>query len=197
MGIWYSKPGAGTPVGVINRADLVQDDGAIYDIPFFRMRKTTGAVLAGAGDTTNLGEAWGTPGTDVPYLVGTACNGAAQTETARFQFELPAEYTPGESITVRVHAHVDTTPLTVSATVDVECFQGDKEKNAGADICATAAQDINSATWADKDFTITPTGLVAGDILDIYITAAGDDTTGAVNKSIEIGAVQVLLDIKG
>jgi hypothetical protein len=198
MGIYYSKASPRvTPVSTVNRADLVQDDAEIYNLPLFRFRKNTGAVLAAAGDGTYLGCAWGTHGTDGPYLVGTACNNASQTETARILFELPPEYQDGQTVTIRVHAHVDTTPLTVSATVDIQCYETDGEKAVGADLCATAAQDCNASAWADFDFTITPTGLAAGDILDIEITAAGDDSGGAVNKSIEIGAVQVLLDIKG
>lgn len=55
----------------------------------------------------------------------------------------------------------------------------------GSDLVTTAAQSINSLTWADKDFAIDGTGLVPGDELDILITITGVDTgSGSVTAVI-------------
>ena len=179
-------------------ATFAQDAAAVYNIQLDAiMKNDMRTPLAAAGDATNLGIVGGTHGSASPYLVSTAYNNTSGSETARFSFILPPEYDDGETVTVRVHAHVDTTPYAASATADIECFVPDGEKGISGELCTTVAQDINSATWADVDFTITPTTLTSGDELDIELTIAGDDGTGAANKSMEVGAVQILLDIKG
>ena len=196
-GITETKPTSiKVPVASLNREDLVQEALQIYNIPLTEMKMTTGLELPVAGDSTYLGMAFGTHGSAAPYLVGTVTNTDSKTEVARLQFILPPEYEDGQSVSVRLHARVDVARQ-ASASVDVQCYKVDKEIGVGSDICATAAQSINTDVWADKDFTITPTGLVAGDLLDIEITGVGDDTGGSSNGYVQIGAVQMLLDIKG
>lgn len=199
--------GFGATGVTISAAGVIQGDGAatfeqvaaaVYPIPLDAiMKNDMRTPLAAAGDATNLGIVGNTHGTSSTYLVSTAYNNTNGSETARFLFVLPPEYDDGETVTIRVHAHVDTTPYATTATADIECFVPDGEKGISGELCTTVAQDINSATWADHDFTITPTTLTSGDILDIELTIAGNDGGGAANKSMEVGAVQILLDIKG
>ena len=112
-------------------------------------------------------------------------------------FALPPEYDAAETIQIRAHAGMLTTVADNTATLDFEVYKSDEEAGIGADICATAAQSINSLTLADKDFTVTATGLSAGDVLDIRMTTAVNDAaTGTVVKAI-VGAVKIMLDIKG
>lgn len=125
-------------------------------------------------------------------VTGTQTNGgttAAATETAAFQFPLPAEYQAGGAVTVRVRAKVSALQE-VADTVDVAVKKvGDA--GLGADICATAAQAL-TAEYADYDFTVTPTGLAAGDVLNVVVTLATDDTGGTQNGTPTIAAVTVL-----
>lgn len=136
---------------------------------------TTAAVTAAAsGDDMAL--VTGTPGTDAPTLQGVDFGGTTSDEKAAFEFVLPQEYRAGAAITVRVKAGLLTTVADTSATLDVECWKDAGDGSVGADICATAAQSINSLTMANKDFTITPTGIVPGDRLVIRLSFAGVDS---------------------
>ena len=67
----------------------------------------------------------------------------------------------------------------------------------GGDICATAAQSINSTTFADKSFTITPTTLSPGDWLDIKIDLIYVDTATGATVDPTIAALEMLLAIRG
>jgi len=191
-----------TPPSSINRADLVQDDAKEYNIDILsECRKADSSALPTSPDGTNLGIIGGTFGTNSPILEGTDSDGsgaATQSELTRLFFTLPAEYQAGQTITVRIHSRVDVVRHT-AATVDVICYLADKEAGIGSDLCTTGAISNNSASWADQDFTIDPTGLVAGDILDIEVIGATDDTNAGTGSAghVEIGAIQVLLDVKG
>ena len=181
----------------IVRSKLAQEDLARYTVPLDSLKKEDMVTpLPTAGDATNLGLVAGTHGTASPYLEGTGANNNSKTETARFTFVLPPEYVAGETVTLRLHSRVDVVAAT-SATVDVECYEATGEAGVSADLCATAATTINSASWADKDFTITPTALTNGDTLDVQLTTVVNDGGGGGTCKANIGLVQFLLDIKG
>jgi hypothetical protein len=84
-----------------------------------------------------------------------------------------------------------------TATVDVECYELSAAGVAGSDLCATAAQSINSTTSGSDDFTITPTGLSPGDMLDIRVTVAITDAATGSGVIANISQVAVLCDIRG
>lgn len=65
----------------------------------------------------------------------------------------------------------------------------------GADICATAAQSLTTS-YANYDFTITPTGLAAGDVLNLDFALATNDTGGANAGAPTISKIDVLLAAK-
>jgi hypothetical protein len=90
-----------------------------------------------------------------------------------------------------------TTVASVSCTVDVECYELDKVGGISADLCTTAATTINSLVFADKAFTITPTTLSAGDVLDVRITIAVNDAATATAVTPTIAGIDLLCDIKG
>jgi len=163
----------------------------VYTVPLTSIRENDLTALGTAASAAKFGLVAGTHGTASPALVSEAANANSKTDTCRLQFSVPGGYTAAQNLTVTIHAHVDTTPLTVACTLDVQAYESTGEKGISADICATAAQDINSATWADKSFTITGTDLVAGDVLDIELTVVANDTGGAVNKAAELGKIKI------
>ena len=178
----------------------IRDGLKTCTLPLWRARRTGDLTqLPTAGDGTNLGLAAGVHGKNTPKLASTSVGaGAAATEKARFQFALPPDYVDGGAITLRLHARAADVAAT-SATLDVECYAGDGEAGVSADLCATAVQSVNADTnWADVDFTLTPTGRVAGEVLDIEITVAIDDSGGGGDGAqVEIGAIELLVDAIG
>jgi len=144
-----------------------------------------------AGDDMAL--VTGTPGANAPTLRGVDFGGTTSDEKCGFEYTLPDNYRAGSTITVRVKAGLLTTVSDGTATIDVECWKDDGDGTVGAsDICATAAQSINSLTMANKSFTITPTGLVAGDKLILRLSFAASDTGNLGVMIPEIQALHVL-----
>lgn len=107
--------------------------------------------------------------TDAPVLQTSDAKAATVTQKTRIAFEVPETYVAGEAITLRINAGMTTTVSGTTATVDAQVV---RQAAPDTDICATAAQSINSLTAASKDFTITPTNVVPGDVLDIVLTVA-------------------------
>lgn len=187
-------------IPTVDRSDLAQDANQVYGIPLtlLRVHDALQTNLPGTSATDDLGLSTGTLGTDSPKVTtGDLKAAGATTRYARLQFALPPEYDDGNTVTVRISAGMETTVADGTATVDVEAYKCDREGAVGSDICATAAQSINSLTFANKDFTITPTGLSAGDMLDIRIAVAVNDGSTVTAVIATIGAVELLLDIKG
>ncbi len=184
--------------GLITRASMLQEDLAIYNVPFTEFRKAAdNTLLPTASDATSMAHVVGTFGTSSPMLTSTAGAGASTSETARVSLVLPVEYVAGETVTLRVHCRTSDLAVT-SSTLDAEAYESDTEGGVSAALISASPENINSASWVDKDFTVTPTALVAGDILDILLTAAINDGGGGGDGAIvQIGAVQLLLDIKG
>lgn len=159
-------------------------------IPLSDFRKNDMAVLASAG-TTSLGITAGTHGSASPMIVSSSTNGTSVTETARTLYRLPDYYRPGQPITVRISGRV-ATARTVAATVDVQAYKSNREGGVGSDLCTTAAASINSTSWADAEFVINSSGLQAGDVLDLELTVANNDTGGSSAGVAQIGAVEVV-----
>lgn len=191
-------PSTAAIIGEVDRSSITQDALAIYTVPLNRMGVTATLALLGASAGTPTGAPALTPGTHgsaSPILTSEAANNNSKTNVCRFLFALPAEYDAGETITCRVRAKVGGA-LAVAQTVDIEAYKSDLGAGVGSDLCATAAQAVTTS-YANYDFTITPTGLVAGDLLDIELTMVANDTGGSANQAITIGAVQMLLDVRG
>lgn len=166
-------------------------------IPFtsLRVHDAMQTNLPGTAANDDMGLITGTPGTDVPTIQGVDFGGTSTDEKAAFEFNLPTNYVAGSAVTVRVHAGMLTAVSDGTATVDVECWKATAGGAAGSDLCSTAAQSINSLTFANKDFTITPTGLAAGDRLIIRLSFAGSDSGNLAVMIPEISQLQVLLGV--
>lgn len=175
-------------------------------------------LYLGGGDATDatytagilLLEFWGKPATDDLSLVsGTFGTNAPSLQTedlravgatnryARFLVPLPSEYVAGETVVLRFSAGMITTAADNTATLDVQCYKSDEDNTVSADLCATAAQGMNNTVFADLDFTITPTALSPGDMLDVRIvTAINDAATGAEVIGC-VAAIKRLCDTQG
>ncbi len=179
---------------------LAQTELAKFPIPLtsFRVHDNMAALLPTAGATDDLGLVEGTHGTDTPSLQTEDLGEADATNNhARVLVQLPWNYIDGQTVTLRFMAGMVTAVADITATLDCLVYkqQDDPDDAIGSDLCATAATTINSLTLANIDFTVTPTGLVAGDILDVKITTAvNDDTTAVVIARISYA--HLLCDVR-
>jgi hypothetical protein len=141
------------------------------------------AGTAGAAPGTT--GAFGLADTAGSVITGNTTNNNAVLNTLGFYFYLPFWYKAGGTITFRARART-TVVRTVSATVDLTAQLSTNGQALGSDICATNAQSSNSATLAYYSFTVTPTGIVAGDRLYCVVTMTADDTGGSSNGASQI-----------
>lgn len=164
-----------------------------HSIPAHEWRKTDGVTINPVtAATTNFGLVYGTDGTDFPHLETIDGKNATTAVVSRVIYRLPSNYVAGSAVTIRIRAGMKTTVATNtgSTTVGLNVYSNSGVGNLGsADLNTTAAQSVNSLTAADKDFVITPTGLVAGQDLHIKMTltvtdvATGTAVIGTVNHA--------------
>lgn len=179
---------------------LKQDANAIFpiDLTSLRVWDAYQTNLPGTAATDDLALVGGTFGTAPPTIsAGDLKAAGATTRYARFQVSLPECYESGETVTLSIYAGMVTTVASSSCTVDVECYKLDKITGIGSDLCATAATTMNSLVFSAKNFTITSSGLSAGDVLDVRIAIACNDAATATAVTPTIAAIDLLCDIKG
>jgi hypothetical protein len=190
-----------TGVSAQSRATiLTQDANAIFPINFALLRVWDAfqTNLPGTAATDDLALVGGTFATAPPTVSGGDMKAlGATTRYARFQMQLPECYDAGQTITLSMSAGMVTTVADTSCTLDVQCYKLDKATGIGSDLCATAATSINSLTFADIPFTITPTGLIAGDVFDVRIAIACTDAATGTAVTPTIAAIDLLCDIRG
>lgn len=182
----------------LQRSWLAQDSLAEYVIPYEAWYIwDSGARLPNTSSSDDLGFYPGTFASASPLIRTYDVKTLTTTLYARCKVTLPPEYVTGETVTLRFHAGMVTTVAGTSATIDVQAYKMNEEGGIGSDICATAAQSINSLTYADKDFEITPSTLAAGDELDVRVAIAVTDAATGTAVIGSIGKASLLCDIKG
>ena len=185
----------------IDRSKLAQDSNKPYAIRLsdFRVWDSVATVLPGTAGSDDLAFDEGTWGTNPSYITTGDIKTTSSTRYARVLIPIPAEYVDAETVTLRLSCGMQTTVADGSCTIDAVVYEntGASATGISADLCATAAQSMNSLTAANKDFVITSTDLVAGDVLDVRIAIAYVDTAtvGAVIGNIY--KAQLLVDVKG
>ncbi len=182
-----------TPTVVASLANQLNQP-YVLPIEGFRIHDDLDSPLPETAATDDLAIIEGVFGTSAPKIQSLDFGGTSTTAYARIRFALPPEYVGGEAITLRVNAGMETTIADTSATLDAEVYSSD---DPSTDICATDAQSINNLTAADVDFTITPTGKSAGDVLDVRLAFAGVDAGNAGVMTGAINSAKVLLTIDG
>lgn len=135
-------------------------------------------------------------GTASPSIQGLDFGGGATTAYARAQIPVPWCYAAGQTVVLQFHAGILTTVADDYTNLDLVCYETDEEAGISADICFSAEQSINSLVLADTNFTITPTNLVAGDLLDVRIRVTGNDAGNLGVMVPIIGAVKLLCDVR-
>jgi len=179
---------------------LKQESNVIFPVPLTSLRvwDAFATNLPGTAATDDLALIGGTFATAPPTVsAGDLKAAGATTRYARLLIQLPECYDAGETVTLSISAGLVTTVADVSCTIDAQVYKIDKVGGIGSDICATAAIDINSLVFANRAFTITPSGLAAGDVLDVRIAIACNDGATATAVTPTIGSIDLLCDIRG
>lgn len=172
-----------------------------FPIPLtdFRVWDALQTLLPGTPATDDLGLVGGTFATATPSIRTEDLKAAGATnKRARFLVQLPWEYQAGESVTIRFKAGMITTVAGTSATIDIEAYklQDDPDDAIGSDLVSTSATSMNSLTFANIDFVITPTSLSAGDILDVRLTIAVNDGASATAVIGGVTSAKLLCDVR-
>lgn len=185
--------------GNVPRSTVVLDQGVSFPLSLenFRVWDAFQTPLGTAG-TDDLGITAGAFATGCPYLHAGDMNAAGSvTRYGRTTFTLPIEYNPGGLFVINFSAGMLTAVASVAATVDVEVYKLARTTlKTGSDLVVSAAQSINSTTFADIPFSLTATGLNPGDMFDIRVTIAANSAT-ASSHFAAIAVAEVLLDVKG
>ena len=182
----------------ITRAKLVQESKG-YSLPWelWRVWNAFETLIPGTSAADDLGLYGGTFGTNTPMIKSYDLKTLSTSLYARTTFTIPAEYDAAQALTLRAKAGMQTTVSDTSCVIDFEVYKSNNEGGLGSDLCATAATSINSLTLANKDFTITSTGLAGGDVLDIRMTVTVVDGATATAVTAAIGLVQMIAAIRG
>lgn len=158
----------------------------------------SGAILPTTAAADDLAVNAGTLGTSYMHVqAGDLKAAGATTRYALVHVALPDYYDDAQTVQLRLHAGMQTTVADTSCTIDAQVYELGDNAAASSDLCATAAQSINSLTAADFDFTITETSLVAGDVLEIRIAIACND--GATGTAVipTLWKAWLLFDARG
>ena len=169
-------------------ADFVtaRSEAGVVGVPLTDMRTWDALAtnVVGTAGNDDLALVTGTPGTNAPSIqTGDLKNAGATTRKVGFEFKVPEWYIPGSTITLSMEGGMTTTVASASCTVDCNAYVEDYANNDGTmsgDLCATAAQSINSLTFATVSFVIDDdaTGYVIapGDVLQFILSIACNDS---------------------
>lgn len=176
-------------------------DKASHGVMIGQVRGPTGLVTTA---TLGAGVFAEVVASNVHRLGGELADGNTKTSVGTFQFQLPKDFVAAGDVVVRVTTMLKSVTGTGVANngsdVDISAYEQSKTAGTvGSDICETAAQTYAALdTMYQKDFVITATGLVAGDLLNILLTcrAIENDAGNGSLQSI-ISGVEVLCDVYG
>jgi hypothetical protein len=200
-------PGDVRITGEISPALAREDCLAITELAVFPIKLTDfrkfddmAVVLPSAGLTDDLGLIEGsvTVGTTSLQTENLATLGAT-THNARVIVHLPWCYVDGNTATLRFHAGMLTTAADNTATLDCIVYKNIADLNndaIGSDLVTIGAQTINSTTFANIDFPLTASGLVAGDVLDVVIQTAVNDAASGTTVIAAITSAHLLCDVR-
>jgi hypothetical protein len=184
--------------GAIARSKLTEDALAqAMSVPISALRHTTGVPLTVAETAGGFNVSLSS---HVYLAQAEITDNETEVSVCHAQVTLPPEYVAGGDITVRLPVSIVKTAAAVDngSTIDLSVYK-QAAGAVGSDLCATAAQTFAAVdTWYNKDFTVTPTGLVAGDVLNLEITSSViDSEAGGGTLRLNMQPPLILLDVKG
>lgn len=171
----------------------------VVDLCSLRVHDAFATVLPAAAANDDLGLVGGTIGTNAPSIqAGDLKAAGATTRYARFLVGLPPNYVAAQTVYLRFAGGCITTAADTSCTLDIECYKSDEDNSVSADLASAAVADnINSTSFTDVDFTITSSALNPGDMLDVRMNIACND--GATGTAVIpcVAAIKLVCDTQG
>lgn len=168
-----------------------------FNVPFENWRKydSFGEVLPTASSGDDLGLAVGTHGTGAPNLITADGDNADTTWYARQSVRLPAEYVGGQTVQLSLYAGMVGAVSDTLATLDIQAIKCNREGGvSGVELYTGSAVSVNSLTFAEATFSLTPTTLSPGDLIDVQLAARINDGGTGSSVQIRIGDVRLLVD---
>lgn len=164
------------PITVALASSLFTTTLRPYAVPLNELRiwNDFDSFLPETAATDDLGFTEGTYATSAPSLTSIDFKAASTEAFGRVQVPVPADYVAGQPITVVLNVTADS-DASVGQAVDVVVV---RTAAPSTDICATGDLNVDGYTADDVTFTITPTNVVPGDILDIRIEVDAEDSDG-------------------
>lgn len=184
----------------IARSGLTQESIQPFTIPLDSWRVHDAfQTLLGSAASDDLGCTCGVFGTGTPYLTAGDLKAAgATTRYGRAMFQIPVSYVAGETLQIAAKAGMLTTVADTSCTIDFQAYKcGEDTLVSGGDLVTTSATTINSLTFAEKAFVVTPSTLSPGDWLDIRVAIACNDAATGTAVIGAIAGIELQADIRG
>lgn len=170
----------GAITGSLSKSNIPVVQNSIFELPFANLRvwdafATLLPATPAADDLGLVNQVFGSGGP--PYVSAGDVKASSSTRRARFTYHMPIEYVAGRDASIRLHAGMLTTVAGTSCVVDLEAFLiGIDTAYDGVDLITSAAQSINSLTFAPIDFVLdTGNGLAPGDFIDVRVSVTWVD----------------------
>jgi hypothetical protein len=154
----------------------------------------TNPVSTAASDDLAIIATWGTS----PARISAGDCKAIGATTRRIYFSVPVpfNYEDGETIQIRFRAKMETTVADVACTIDCEAYTGADGVLSG-DLVTSSAQSMNSLTASNFSFTINPSLVDPGDLLECRLTILCNDAATATAVTPLVYEVSLLCDTRG
>lgn len=172
-----------TITGTMSGAGTVNLASATVTLPtrsafFDCSHKLLGADGAALAATETAGDFFRPVGTNQLWIQGEATISETEVSVGYFTFVLPENYVSGGTITLRAACDLVGAGTDNGSTVDFSAYlMSEVDGSVGSDLVTTMATAVTT-TGAAKDFTVTPTGLVAGNTLVVKLTSSCIENAG-------------------
>lgn len=146
--------------------------------------KVVGADGAALAASETAGDFCRPVGTNQIWIQGEEASNETEVSVGYIPFILPENYVSGGAITIKATVDVQGAGTNGASTIDFEAYKMTLATGAvGSDLVATAAQSITT-TGTEFSFTVTPTGLVAGDKLVIKMTTSVVESAATAIRAV-------------
>jgi len=194
----HTHGAAGIEDGQLPRAKLAEESLASYPIALMQCRNEDGSVIKddSGWPIGSFGVVAGGWDDGTLYLRSSYAVGTTRSCFLCFELCLPPEYVDGGDVRLRIHTRYDGEGTVAAHHVDARVYAMSDDGTPGGDLNQTNQQDVTTS-WADYTFTINSGSLAPGDRLLVLVKGEIGETSGEAGLWMEIGSMEMQLDIAG